>query len=87
MTGAWELVIDDSRSVPYRVELAGTNGTTTIRSITIDARPGHPLDPQHLDEGALHAIMELTLSYAASPTNPRQQPDDTEPGNTAPDDR
>ncbi|MFU8841191.1 MAG: efflux RND transporter permease subunit [Nitriliruptoraceae bacterium] len=78
VTGAWELRIDDSRSVPYRVELAGTNGTTAIRSITINARPGHPLDPQHLDEGALHAIMELTLSYAAGATRP-QQPDDTGP--------
>lgn len=78
VNGAWELVIDDSRTVPYRVELAGTNGTTAIRSITIDARPGHPLDPQHLDEGSLHAIMALTLSYAAG-SSPRKHPDDTMP--------
>jgi hypothetical protein len=75
--------------VPYRVELAGTNGTTAIRSITIDARPGRPLDPQHLDEGSLHAIMALTLSYAAGATSPHQQPDGagpdaSEPGPTGP---
>jgi uncharacterized protein len=70
VTSTWELVIDDSRTVPYRVALAGANGSTAIRSITIDARPGHPLDPKHLDEGALHAIMELALSYAAGVTSP-----------------
>ena len=82
--GTWELSIDDSRSVRYRVVLASRNGSTAIRSISIDSRPGRPLEPQHLDEGSLHTVMGLTLSYASRSTTAHDRADNTGPHDRGP---